>query len=111
MHCATPECYSDQRRGEWEPSIFFRNIFDHCPKSPPNTSKLSKLNYSSQLVTRALRQNPHTGRKAITKDGTQNRDRTRKIWKKKELALGKAGLARMEGRLGRVASLLCLNLA
>ena len=44
----------DQREGEWEPQIFCK-IFDHCSKVTPNTSELTKLKYSSQLVTRVLR--------------------------------------------------------
>jgi hypothetical protein len=44
----------DQRGGEWEPQISFE-IFSRCPKITAKYTWVPKLNYSSQLVTRALR--------------------------------------------------------
>jgi hypothetical protein len=40
--------------GEWEPPISFE-IFGRCPKITAKYKRVLKLNYSSQLVTEALR--------------------------------------------------------
>jgi hypothetical protein len=46
---------------------FLSKYFGRCPKSPPNTTKFPKLNYSNQKVTRALRKNSHTNREPTQK--------------------------------------------
>jgi len=54
----------DQRRGKWEPQIFFREYLAAVSKSPPNTINLPRLKYSSQLVRRVSRTIPWDGKKS-----------------------------------------------